>query len=247
MSTFLAHDRFLLLAAATTGLLLVGACSDSAAPHGTRSLSVSFATASSTPTRSISTSLAAAPADSIILTRAQVVLSHIELATVDSACTVTAQGQEGECEDVQVAAVVVDLPLIAGAKSALTTLVPDGTYSGLEARIGTSGSGGNDGAAATPLLAGKSVRVEGTYGGKPFVYTSDVSAKLELAFAPPLSVQKDGLNVTIGVNAASWFRDASGARLDPSNPANASAIAANIRRSFKAFKDDDKDGNDDNH
>jgi hypothetical protein len=35
--------------------------------------------------------------------------------------------------------------------------------------------------------------------------------------------------------------------LDPADPANVSLISRNIRRSFRAFGDDDHDGVDDDH
>ena len=230
--------------AAASSVVLTSACSDSVAPSGARSLSVSFATAKAAPARSISASLAASPADSIILSKAQLVLSNIELSKVGGTCTVTSQGHQGDCQDIEVNPAAIELPLTAGAKTAFAVGIPEGTYSGLEAEISPARAGSSI-ATALPELAGKSIRVEGTYGGAPFVYSTDISADLELSFSPPIAVTKDGLNVTVGVDVNSWFRDASGARLDPRNAANAATINANIRRSFKAYEDDDKDGGDD--
>ena len=42
-------------------------------------------------------------------------------------------------------------------------------------------------------------------------------------------------------------RHTAGAAIDPTNAANAEAIAANIRGSFEAFEDNDHDGVDDDH
>ncbi|CAN5912976.1 hypothetical protein BH11GEM1_BH11GEM1_02370 [soil metagenome] len=230
-----------------SSVLLASACSDSVGPRGARALSVSFSTAKAAPARSVSASLAASPADSIVLSKAQLVLSNVELAKVDAACAITTQGQEGDCEDIEVSPAAIELPLTAGAKTAFSASIPDGTYSGLEARISPARAGSNGASIVTahPELADKSIRVEGTFGGAAFVYSTDLTAELHLSFSPPIAVTKDGLNVTVGVDVSSWFRDASGARLDPRNAANAATINANIRRSFKAYEDDDKDGGDD--
>ena len=246
MNAHIARYGFLSFALGSS-VLLASACSDSVGPSGTRALSISFATARSTPARSISASLAASPADSIILSKVQLVLSNVELAKVDGTCKITTQGQEGDCQDVEVSPVAVELPLTAGAKTAFSASIPEGTYSGLEARISPARAGGNTASIVTanPELADKSIRVAGTFGGAPFVYSTDLTSGLELSFSPPMVVTKDGLNVTVGVDINSWFLGANGARLDPRIAANAAAINANIRRSFKAFEDDDKDGGDD--
>jgi hypothetical protein len=47
------------------------------------------------------------------------------------------------------------------------------------------------------------------------------------------------------VDIGSWFKDASGAVIDPTNAANARAIERNIERSARVFEDDDHDGVDD--
>ncbi len=230
-----------------SSVLLSSACSDSVGPRGTRALSVSFSTARSTPARSISASLAASPADSIILSKVQLVLSNVELAKVDASCRITAQGQQGDCQDIEVSPAAIELSLTPGAKTAFSASIPEGTYSGLEARISPARAGSNAVGIATthPELADKSIRVAGTFGGAPFVYSTDLTAELELSFSPPIVVTKDGLNVTVGVDVNSWFLGANGARLDPRVAANAATINANIRRSFKAYEDDDKDGGDD--
>lgn len=243
MRAFIAQYGILSFAVASS-VLLTSACSDSLSPSAARSLSVSFATAKAAPARSISASLAASPADSIILSKVQLVLSNIELAKVDATCRITTQGQQGDCQDIEVNPAAIELPLTAGAKTAFAVGVPEGTYSGLEARISPARAGTSI-VTAHPELANKSIRVEGTYGGVAFVYSTDLTAELELSFSPPIAVTTDGLNVTVGVDVNSWFRDASGARLDPRNAANAATINANIRRSFKAYEDDDKDGGDD--
>src|SRR6266849_1707480 len=51
--------------------------------------------------------------------------------------------------------------------------------------------------------------------------------------------------LTIDVNVGSWFKDASGAVIDPTKAENQRAIEQAIRASLSAFEDDDHDGDDD--
>ena len=62
---------------------------------------------------------------------------------------------------------------------------------------------------------------------------------------PPVTLASDTKNFTIAVDVASWFKDASGAAIDPTDPANAEAIERNILRSARVFEDDNHDGVDD--
>jgi hypothetical protein len=68
---------------------------------------------------------------------------------------------------------------------------------------------------------------------------------MEARFEPPVTLASDTKNFTIAVDIASWFKDASGVLIDPTNAANAEAIAQNIVRSARGFEDDNHDGVDD--
>ena len=99
---------------------------------------------------------------------------------------------------------------------------------------------------------GVSVRVSGVFtdgagATHDFTFTSGVSAEIEMAFASPVTVGATTQNITLTVDVASWFTDATDATIDPTNSANGEAIGANIRRSFRAFEDDNHDGVDDDH
>jgi hypothetical protein len=97
---------------------------------------------------------------------------------------------------------------------------------------------------------GKSVRVEGTFKGTPFVFTSAVNAELEMEFNPPLVIDATTMNATVTLDVAKWFLDGSGTVIDPNTAtAGTSALQTiedNIRRSFHAFEDNDESGVDDN-
>jgi hypothetical protein len=57
-----------------------------------------------------------------------------------------------------------------------------------------------------------------------------------LAFRPPRPALPYGILIVPGSN------EPDGTVLDPSNAANALAIATNVRSSFAAFEDDDRNG-----
>jgi hypothetical protein len=186
----------------------------------------------------------ASGSNSLVINKAQLVLAEIELEPAAAAdCSTTA---DDECPDVELGPVLIDLPLDAAVPTDLHTLVPAGSYSELEFKVDAVEDGEHDAAAflaAHPEFRAVSLRVEGTYNGQPFVYTSNVEGEIKLQFASPLVVGNGGAsNVTLAVDVATWFKDASGNLLDPSNSANASQIANNIQRSFRAFEDDDRDG-----
>ena len=186
--------------------------------------------------------------NSIVITKAQVVLARVELERAAAASCMTTD-DDRECEELNLDPMLVDLPLTATVQQALAVAVPAGTYSGLEAKIRAPRSGEDRTAAflaAHPDFAGKSIHVEGTFNGVPFTYDGSAEGELELRFNPPMTVA-DGAtnNITLHVDLSTWFRDGSGNVIDPSNAGNAALIADNIRRSFHAFEDHDRDGRDD--
>jgi hypothetical protein len=237
--------------------LLLAAC-DSTAPRPMQRLNLSA-------TIGPRTSLSGPFADVIVtgsggtvrITSAQVTLSHLDL-TSDAVCsadtddeandvddgnepadsaehadTTEAEGDnndEHDCE-VQVDPVRVDLPLDGTTKVILDALVPVGTYAGLRARL-------------------EDVKVVGVFtdpGGAdhPFTFTSEAEAELAVDFPSPVTVGAGTNNLTIDADVASWFKDLSGAVLDPTNAANREAIEHSIRASLRAFEDDDHDGHND--
>jgi hypothetical protein len=110
--------------------------------------------------------------------------------------------------------------------------------------------GGNPFITAHPEFKGVSVKVVGVFTDAngtvhAFTFTSDVEAELAMDFATPVTVGATTTNLTIDVNVGSWFKDASGAVIDPTKAENQRAIEQAIRASLSAFEDDDHDGDDD--
>ena len=91
--------------------------------------------------------------------------------------------------------------------------------------------------------------MRGTYNGTPFLFRSREDFELEIELEPELVITGDetSAELTIAIDLSSWFVDANGNTVDPSDPANLGLINNNIERSFDAFEDryDDDDDDDD--
>jgi len=248
--------RGLMIACAALG---ASACSDSTTSSARRALTVSLTTQAqgAVADRALADITIAAGANTLVITKAQLVARRIELAPADAAtCAGTAEAGDDDahvedgCAEVETGPALLDLPLDASTKTNITASVPPGTYRALEMRVDPVSSGNRrslEFLAAHPDFKNASVRVEGTYNGKAFVFMSPVDARIETLFPAPITVDASNPNVTVAIDLSNWFSDGAGGTLDPSNSANASRIAANIAGSFHAFEDDDHDGHDDHH
>lgn len=240
----------------TTGLT---ACTDATSSSGHHPLTVSLTTQSqaAVASRALADITISASTNSLVITKAQLVARRIELAPASaSGCAAMAETGDNDaseadgCAEVEVGPTLLDVPLDASTKTTVTASVPAGTYRALEIRIRPVDSGNRAAAAfvaAHPELKNASVRIEGTFNGKPFVFVGAVDARIESAFSTPITVDASNSNVTVAIDISNWFADGSGGVLDPSNASNASRISANIAGSFRAFEDDDHDGHDDHH
>ena len=87
-----------------------------------------------------------------------------------------------------------------------------------------------------------SVIAYGKIDGNDFIYRSSMSAKQKLNFPALVPVGTSALSrVTISVKPYSWFWDGT-QYMDPRDAANENNIDVNIKASFRAFKDDNRDG-----
>ncbi len=164
------------------------------------------------------------------------------------------QGEnENDCEPVRAGPVLVDVPLDGTTKIFLDALVPAGTYTGVRAKLDAVDSddkGAQDFLTAHAEFEGVSVKVVGVFtdaGGTDhaFTFMSHVKAPIHVDFDSSVTVDANSENLTIDVDVSSWFKDASGAIIDPTNPENQRAIEKAIRASLRAFEDDNHDGDDD--
>ncbi len=238
--------------------LALAACSGTE-PRASHTLSLSVTTKGSSgvalpagPGVSAALQVGSGP-NSLTINQAQVVLSRIELQTT-SGCATT--GEQDDCPELQLGPTLVNLPVDATTQVMLVDVaVPAGTYSGVQAKLDAVKPDDDEPGAsafltAHPEFKGISVQVTGVFtdasnATHDFTFTSEVDAEMSATFDPPVTLASDTKNFTFAVDIASWFKDASGAVLDPTDPANAEAINRNILRSARAFEDDNHDGVDD--
>lgn len=259
--------RAILSAFASASFALVAGCSDASGPSngGTTNLSLAVATLTAGSVGQIAGPGAIAPSldrhvtstngtHTLVITRAAVSLSRIELATVDSAGCANDDHPEHDddrCHELKAGPLLVELPVDNSVVSVLTLQLPAGLYRALEAKVRkvqTADAGGAAFLAANPQFANASVRVEGMFDGTPFVFSDAVNASLELRFDPPLTVGTSATSVTVHVSIDHWFTDGSGNLVDPatanSGGASENLVNDNIRRSFHAFEDNERHGDD---
>jgi hypothetical protein len=187
--------------------------------------------------------------NTLIITRVQMVFKEIELKRSDAdACPDDVSGDSDPCEELVLGPVLVDLPLTTGVVTAASISMPTGTYRELELKLHKPGNDARDQAfrSANPTFADTTIRVQGTYNGRAFVFTSRVDEEMELDFNPPLTIGESGGNVTVQIDVASWFRNLSGAVIDPATAniggLNEGIVKTNIKASFRSLEDDDRDG-----
>ena len=236
---------------ASVALLLAGC---NTGPTASQHLSLSVTSRSPSPSASaVSTSIQiGSGANSLTISQAQMVLARLELSP-SGGCDTT--GEEDDCDELHVGPELITLPVDGTTKIVLDALVPAGTYEGLEAKIDAVDSDDDEQGASAFLTAhpdwkGVSVRVTGVFTDASsqthaFTFNLEADAHIEAGFSPPVTVGSSTSNLTVAVDVGSWFKDSTGAAIDPTNPANAEAIQRNIRHSFRTFEDDNHDGMDD--
>jgi hypothetical protein len=172
----------------------------------------------------------------INLTRIRIVIARVELEKAGTT----------DMEEVASGPYLLDLQgatLEGGVSQVLDASFTPGTYGEVEFEVhkAQSGDTGANADLKDMIAAGASIVVDGTIDGAAFTFTTAVTA--EQKFEGSL-VLKDGSNLTLNVDATSWFTSGGG-RLDPRNESNRSQIENNIQNSFKAFQDDNHDGQQD--
>lgn len=190
--------------------------------------------------------------DTIVLTSVQMVLREIELKRVGGIVCDTAE-VEDDCEELEIDATLLDLPLGNGAQREFTVAIDTGSYGKIEFEIHKASSGDDSAFVALhPEFDDASIRVTGTYNGVAFTYVSDLDVEQEYSFNPPLAVtESTGANVTLFVDLGAWFLNQNADGLIDPATANKGGqlegeVKSNIEASLNAFEDDDRDGEDDN-
>lgn len=190
-------------------------------------------------------SVASGAVTSVQISRTAVVIGSVKLETADGST------QDFVLEESR----VIELDLTGDAVTAVVVDPPAGTYKEVEISVDKLEPGNP---AEQPMidehpeLADASVVVEGTVttdegGEDPFSFATPLDADLEILLSPFLEVPSEGGDEGLRVFALvidldAWFDDGAGGLLDPTDPADRSAIEAAMGASFDAFEDDDGDG-----
>ncbi len=190
-------------------------------------------------------------ANTLVLTRVQLVLREIELRRADRDALCTGQGDD-DCAELELQPRLLEVPLSIGPERSFTANVAPGSYGTLEFEIHKPDDGPESGSGSGllqqhPEFAGVSVRAEGSWNGEPFTFTSAVSAEQETSLDPVLVVGDHGeTELTLFLDLSTWFADGSGSLVDPRTAtdggANQSLLENNIKRSIDVFEDRDDDG-----
>jgi len=240
---------------------MVAACSSDVTGGNRHNVQLSFttnATVTSAADR-VAADLVVGPNDELVLQKVQLVFSKIELDQSGNAqCVPEADdvnddhgdnsGMGEKCEDVELDPLLVNVPVDDALHPVINVPLPAGTFAQLEARLSPAADRFTAFNAANPDLVGKSVRVEGTFKGTAFVFSTPIRTRLEMDFDPPLVIDETTKNATVAIDVRKWFLDSTGAVIDPSTATSGSSallqIENNIRRSFHAFEDDAERGED---
>ena len=226
----------------------IAACGDSSTTPNTRPVALSFTSRAATTLGANFDITVTSGTNTLVITKAQLVVRKIKLKLSATTACADDDTSPDDCNEMELAPRLVDLPVTDVLATAINASIPEGTYRKIEFRIHKPGDDAPDAAfkLANPNFANSSVRVEGTFNGQPFVFTSAVNEKVELEFNPPVVITNTNNNVTIQVDVPTWFRNTDGTIISPAtaNPGqpNASIVASKIKASLKGFKDDDKDG-----
>jgi hypothetical protein len=264
-------NRRLIFVSAILGIAAIAGCTDTNA--GRLSLAITSVRAG-TPAASGSSLLAPFGApnvttagdstlialgnDSIILRSVEVVVREVKLKRVEAPGCDAIVGND-DCEEFETGVFLVALPLGSTATETVVSInAPPGMYDELEFEIHKPESS-DDAAfiAAHPSFIGIALRATGTYSQagtrRDFVYTSELNARQELFLSPPLTViDGSATNVTLRLDIARWFLNAPGTALvDPASAnkgqPNESVVKDRIQASIDAFRDNDRDGHDDDN
>lgn len=189
--------------------------------------------------------------DTIIVTRAQLVVRDVQVARTGANCPDAApsNGGDASCPTVHVGPYLIDIPTSGTATSRIEVDVPEGTYTRMRLRLHKVSSADNydktirDG---NPALANASVRLEGTYNGQAFTFISDVNSLMEVNFPQGVTVGDNTMPVTVAVDVGTWFDNPSGGLISPILAAVPGALRtmvdANIKTSIDVFRDTNNDG-----
>ncbi|MEO5800294.1 MAG: hypothetical protein ABIZ70_07270 [Gemmatimonadales bacterium] len=201
--------------------------------------------------------------DVVIVDGVQLVARKIKLQRADGTCPTPVvedaqgsgsdadEGDTEECPNVRLGPMLLSPPLGEGVDGTFSVDLPAGSYHELQMQIHKPTSSSKDAAflAANPGFAGTSIKVTGTFNGVPFVFTTSLTAEIEVPFLQDVVVVGGTTtSLTLQLDVRSWFKAQGGlALLNPGTltQQDRQRVEQNIRASFHAFRDENGDGRQD--
>ena len=260
------------------GALALAACGDGTGPNAAGQVGVGFRLATSTASANVqsasspegstaggaqATSATTATGfsiksgtDEILITKAQVVVKNVKLKSTSAACAASDDDDDDDddddCPSLRVGPFLVNVPVNGADGGRVAVQVPAGTYSAVRLDIHKVSSDDPEDLAfrqANPDFRGISVRLEGTHNTRPFIFTHDVNAKLDVPLTAPVTIGAGGDDVTVTIDMTDWFLKPMGGLYSPAEGNTSGFVRAkiqnNIRNAFRAFRDKNRDGKDD--
>src|SRR3972149_2077471 len=200
--------------------------------------------------------------DSIKLTRVRVVLRNLKLKAEDDKEVEMEHEENGNNSTKKLAPFVLDLNLSGVFQQISVSNIPFGSYNRFKFQIHKVSQGEIDTLSVSEkatftdflnsdrysIIIDGSIYKDGQATAAAFTYKSKINVEIEKTLSPQLVINQSQttLNLTLQVSSAGWFVDKSNSLLDPTDPNNFSAIENNLQSFLKAFKDNNRDGKEDN-
>ncbi len=206
--------------------------------------------------------------DVIVITKAQLVVRDVKLRRAVATCADDddddrsranamasatfdrrSDDRDDDCPVIRVGPFLVDMPVNGTEAARVSVPIPEGAYSSVRLRLHKVTSSDSADAAfrqAYPDFRDISVRFEGSFNGAPFVFVTDLDARVDVPLESPLVVGAGGDDVTVAIDVSNWFLRPQGGLYAPAL-ANTpgfvrAAVQHNIRHAFRAFRDRNRDG-----
>jgi hypothetical protein len=175
------------------------------------------------------------PINALVLDSVKVLIKNIKL-NVSAASSDSVNFKTGPF--------AVKLNLNSSVNLFTTAMIPEGTYDKVKFEIHKLEDGEVANVDTSFSFAGGrySVVVYGKFNLVPFIYRSTKSAHQKITFSPAATVNSQTKsNITLSVQPYTWFWNGAD-YIDPMLVSNENDIDNRIKTSFKAFRDNDRNG-----
>jgi hypothetical protein len=236
--SFTNHHTARLLVALAAASIVGCSASDATSTSAASSVKLSFITQDPS-TAASDVSLSTAPVTSgghtLDITSVALNISRVELHTAQHLEMITECEHQTDCGLIDGSPLMVTLTPTPSLVTVTTAIVPPGDYREIGIKFA-------------------SVRLVGTFDGKPFDVVVNVGAEREMEFDPPVTIggaSDTQRNITIIAPVTTWLTNSDGTLVNPAQlgitPGLQAGVENRIRASLRAFRDDNENGRDDDN